>query len=102
MFISNPIKMVIRKTGQEVEVVAHEVHDKGKRSDADWVTFIDKDGKEHIQEHMNLYLDLSPREIDPAHFAMNVTYLCSHGGYSVDAAIRMTKQIYEAAMEFAQ
>lgn len=58
-FLPNSIvgKMTMRKTGEEVEVIAFEQKMDGARSDDDWVTYIDKDGKEHIREHLNLQLD---------------------------------------------
>lgn len=58
-FLPNSIvgKMTMRKTGEEVEVIAFEQKMDGARSDDDWVTYIDKNGKEHIREHLNLQLD---------------------------------------------
>ena len=51
-------KYIIRKTGEEIEVVAFNNESNGERSDKDWVTFIDSNRQEHIKEHLNIQLDL--------------------------------------------
>lgn len=48
---------VMRKTGEEVEVVAFHKPEEGIRTDEDWVTYIDSEGKEHLREHLNIQLD---------------------------------------------
>lgn len=53
-------KMVLRSTGEEVEVIDSEFKDRGARSDEDWVTYIDSNANEHIKEHLNLQLDFKP------------------------------------------
>lgn len=53
-------KMVLRSTGEEVEVIDSQVKERGARSDEDWVTYIDSEDKEHIKEHLNLQLDFKP------------------------------------------
>lgn len=50
-------KMVLRSTGEEVEVIDSQFNERGARSDEDWVTYIDSSGKEHIKEHLNIQLD---------------------------------------------
>ena len=50
-------KMVLRSTGEEVEIIDSQFGERGARSDEDWVTYIDSDGKEHIKEHLNIQLD---------------------------------------------
>ena len=50
-------KMVLRSTGEEVEIIDAEIKERGARSDEDWVTYIDSKGKEHIKEHLNIQLD---------------------------------------------
>ena len=50
-------KMVLRSTGEEVEVIDSQIKERGARSDEDWVTYIDSEGKEHIKEHLNIQLD---------------------------------------------
>lgn len=50
-------KMVLRSTGEEVEVIDSHFEERGARSDEDWVTYIDSQGKEHIKEHLNIQLD---------------------------------------------
>ena len=50
-------KMVLRSTGEEVEIIDSEIKVRGARSDDDWVTYIDSKGKEHIKEHLNIQLD---------------------------------------------
>ena len=54
-------KYVLRSTGEEVEVIDFEAKERGDRTDEDWVTYIDSDGKEHIKEHLNIQLDLKPQ-----------------------------------------
>lgn len=56
--IDTPVKnYAIRATGEEVEVTSFNQPSKGERSEEDWVTYIDKDGVEHIKEHLNMELD---------------------------------------------
>jgi len=50
-------KSILRSTGEEVEIIDAEIKERGTRSDEDWVTYIDSNGKEHIKEHLNLQLD---------------------------------------------
>lgn len=52
-----PLKYRIRKTDELVEIVAWETVDKGARSEADWVSYIDAQGNEHIKEHLTLEWD---------------------------------------------
>lgn len=52
-----PIEYIYRKTGETVEVIAFNNPSNGERTDDDWVSFIDKDGKEHIKEHLNIQFD---------------------------------------------
>ena len=59
-FMMPPIavpKFILRSTGEEVEVIDSEIKERGARSDEDWVTYIDSQGKEHIREHLNIQLD---------------------------------------------
>lgn len=53
-------KSILRSTGEEVEIIDFETKERGDRTDEDWVTYIDSDGKEHIKEHLNLQLDFKP------------------------------------------
>ena len=53
-------KSILRSTGEEVEIIDAEIKERGARSDEDWVTYIDSEGKEHIKEHLNLQLDFKP------------------------------------------
>jgi len=53
-------KMVLRSTGEEVEIIDFEAKERGDRSEFDWVTYIDSNGKEHIKEHLNIRLDFKP------------------------------------------
>lgn len=53
-------KSIFRSTGEEVEVIDSQIGERGARSDEDWVTYIDSEGKEHIKEHLNLQLDFKP------------------------------------------
>lgn len=50
-------KYVIRKTEEEVEVIAYNCNDEGARSETDWVTYIDSKGEEHIKENLHIKLD---------------------------------------------
>jgi len=52
-----PIEYIYRKTGETVEVIAFNNPSNGERTNDDWVSFIDKDGKEHIKEHLNIQFD---------------------------------------------
>ena len=53
-------KSILRSTGEEVEIIDSDIKERGARSDEDWVTYIDSEGKEHIKEHLNLQLDFKP------------------------------------------
>ena len=53
-------KMILRSTGEEVEIIDFEAKIRGDRADEDWVTYIDSEGKEHIKEHLNIQLDFKP------------------------------------------
>lgn len=50
-------KSILRSTGEEVEIIDSQIKERGARSDEDWVTYIDSEGKEHIKEHLNIQLD---------------------------------------------
>lgn len=54
------IKMVLRSTNEEVEVIDSEIKELGARSNEDWVTYIDSNSNEHIKEHLNIQLDFKP------------------------------------------
>lgn len=54
---------VIRKTNEEVEVTSFNQVNKGEKSHEDWVTYIDKDGVEHIKEHLNMELDFKASDL---------------------------------------
>ena len=53
-------KSILRSTGEEVEIIDSKIKERGARSDEDWVTYIDSEGKEHIKEHLNIQLDFKP------------------------------------------
>lgn len=55
-------KYVIRKTGEEVEVIDSYQEERGARSMRDWVTYIDSNGEEHIRQELNLSLDFKPSD----------------------------------------
>lgn len=50
-------KYILRKTGEEVEVIAFNNLENGARTDEDWVSYIDADGGEHIKERLNIQFD---------------------------------------------
>ena len=49
-------KSILRSTGEEVEIIDFEAKERGDRTDEDWVTYIDSNGKEHIRDHLNIQL----------------------------------------------
>ena len=53
-------KSILRSTNEEVEIIDAEIKERGIRSEEDWVTYIDSEGKEHIREHLNIQLDFKP------------------------------------------
>lgn len=61
-------KMVLRRTGEEVEIIDSNMPNRGMRTEpkdltfeeGDWVTYIDSKGKEHIKEHLNIQFDFKP------------------------------------------
>lgn len=52
-----PFKYRLRKTDEQVEIVAWETAEKGARSENDWVSYIDASGVEHVKEHLTLEWD---------------------------------------------
>lgn len=52
-----PLKYRLRKTDEQVEIVAWETAEKGARNESDWVSYIDASGVEHIKEHLTLEWD---------------------------------------------
>lgn len=56
-FLGIPSKYILRKTGEEVEIIDSYQEERGARSDHDWATYIDSNGEEHIKENLNLSLD---------------------------------------------
>ena len=52
-----PLKYRLRKTDEQVEIVAWDTLVKGARSERDWVSYIDSAGVEHIKEHLTLEWD---------------------------------------------
>ena len=50
-------KYRLRKTDEQVEVIAWETTEKGARNERDWVSYIDAQGNEHIKEHLTLEWD---------------------------------------------
>lgn len=61
---SDAAKYNIRSTGEEVEIIAFHQEIDGDKSEADWVTYIDSKGKEHIKEHLNIQLDFKAKMND--------------------------------------
>ena len=53
-------KSILRNTGEEIEIIDSEIKERGVRSDEDWVTYIDSEGKEHIKERLNIQLGFKP------------------------------------------
>lgn len=53
-------KSILRSNNEEVEIIDFEAKERGDRTDEDWVTYIDSNGKEHIKEHLNIQLDFKP------------------------------------------
>ena len=48
---------ILRKTNEQVEVVAFNIEEDGNRSENDWVSYIDSNGIEHIKENLNIKFD---------------------------------------------
>lgn len=110
-------KMVLRSTGEEVEIIDFEAKIRGDKADEDWVTYIDSKGKEHIKKHLNIQLDFKPimndtfnKMFDFATNKMPTTRNCrifevakelvKEGNY-VDEAIRIAvKLVDEVGIEF--
>lgn len=120
-FMMPPIggKMVLRSTGEEVEIIDSQIKERGARSDEDWVTYIDSEGKEHIKEHLNIQLDFKPIVNDTFNkvfdFAANkmpttrnsrifevakALYLDNERDYSIEDAVQVaTKLVDEVGVE---
>lgn len=111
-------KMILRSTGEEVEVIDSDIKERGARSDEDWVTYIDSEGKEHIKEHLNIKLDFKlvvndsfNKMLDFATSKMPTTrnnrifevakalYLDNDRNYSIEEAVQVaTKLVDEIGM----
>lgn len=109
-------KSIIRKTGEEVEIIAFNQPNNGERSDEDWITYIDSKGEEHIKEHLNLQLDFKPCDMFDKLKSMwntptfntkfpsscNIRYydivkeLVINHNYSLDSAKAKAKEIVDA------
>lgn len=64
MFNIPAIKYILRSTGEEVEVIDFENKERGDRTEFDWVSYIDSEGKEHIKEKLNIQFDFKPQSTD--------------------------------------
>jgi len=112
-------KMVLRSTGEEVEIIDSQFGERGARTDEDWVTYIDSNGKEHIKEHLNIQLDFKTVVNDAFNkvfdFATNkmpttrnsrifevakALYLDNERDYSIEDAVQVaTKLVDEVGVE---
>lgn len=112
-------KSILRSTGEEVEIIDFETRIRGDRSEFDWVTYIDSEGKEHIKEHLNIQLDFKTvvndafnKVFDFATNKMPTTrncrifevakelYLDNERDYSIDEAVQVaTKLVDEVGIE---
>lgn len=115
-------KMVLRSTGEEVEVIDSYLPNRGMRTEpggltfeeGDWVTYIDSNGKEHIREHLNIQLDFKPvindtfnKVFDFAKDKMPTTrnnrifevakelYLDNERDYGIDFAVQVATQLVD-------
>lgn len=107
-------KSILRSTGEEVEIIDAEIKERGARSDEDWVTYIDSNGKEHIKEHLNLQLDFKPIQNDLFNKMLDIAkpnypternrrifdvakelYINSDRGYSLDEAVQVATNLVD-------
>ena len=107
-------KSILRSTGEEVEIIDSEIKERGARSNEDWVTYIDSQGKEHIREHLNIQLDFKPVMNDTFNkvfdFATNkmptirnsrifemakALYLDNERDYSIEDAVQVATQLVD-------
>lgn len=107
-------KSILRSTGEEVEIIDFEAKERGDRTDEDWVTYIDSNGKEHIKEHLNLQLDFKPVVNDTFNkvfdFATNkmpttrnsrifkvakALYLDNDRDYDIESAVQVATQLVD-------
>lgn len=107
-------KMILRSTCEEVEVIDSETKERGARSDEDWVTYIDSNGKEHIKKHLNIQLDFKTVVNDNFNkmldFATNkiptirnnrifeitkALYLDNYRDYSIEDAVQIATQLVD-------
>ena len=112
------IKYIKRSTKEEVEVIAFELAEQGTRSDTDWVTYIDSEGKEHIKEHLNIQLDFKASNkmskvfdsifsnssyqapsLDNTRLFEVTKDLVAHKSYTVEDAVKVAKEIVEVTKE---
>lgn len=107
-------KSILRSTGEEVEIIDSQTKERGARSDEDWVTYIDSQGKEHIREHLNMQLDFKPIQNDLFNKMLDIAkpnypternrrifdvakelYINSDRGYSLDEAVQVATNLVD-------
>ena len=107
-------KSILRSTGEEVEIIDAEIKERGTRSNEDWVTYIDSEGKEHIKEHLNFQLDFKPIMNDTFNKLLDVAkpnipstrnsrifevakelYLNGNRGYSIKEAVEVATNLVD-------
>ena len=84
-------KHILRKTGEEVEVITFNQVENGARNEDDWVTYIDSEGNEHIKEHLNMQLDFKASDA----FSQAFSSLLSFPKY--EAPSTENSRLYETA-----
>lgn len=90
------MKYILRGTKEEVDVIAYLTGYYGERSSDDWVSYIDKNGSEHIKEKLSIDFDFIKEEKnniwDERKYEL-VKVLFLNKGYNIDKAISTADNI---------
>ena len=91
------MKYLLRKTREEVDVIAFFTLSYGERSINDWVSYIDKNNVEHIKENLSIDFDFIKRDSMEDIWKQRkydiVKSLLINNGYTIDRAISVADNI---------
>ena len=90
------MKYILRSTKEEVDVIAYLTGCYGERSSDDWVSSIDKNGREHIKDRLSIDFDFIKEEKDDIWDKRKyelVKILFLDKGYNIDKAISTADNI---------
>ena len=91
------MKYLLRKTMEEVDVIAFSTSSYGERSINDWVSYIDKNNVEHIKGNLSIDFDFIKRDSMEDIWKQRkydiVKSLLINNGYTIDRAISVADNV---------